>query len=415
MDTINIDNNTKLRILEEILQSEGFYYAKKCQDLLRYLVNASINGDIVKESTLAIEFFSKDAIFDPSIDSSVRAYISNLRKKLEHYYLTDGKEKDIKLVIPKGRHYQVEFLDNKNLKHVLLKKSKLLPHFLYISLILILTFIILLLTFGTDRISQKQTRSYIPINDPIWKNLFTNTRRTLIVLGDYYFFSMPLYPGRINYIRDIKINSDEELHAFISDHPSIQNKVAKTYHTYLDEHIPWCLSYIIPSFIIHNKAIDLKLASEIQLQDLQRCNIIYIGSYKNLHTLQTVTRNLHFQYLLQNDQRILTYFNEDSNKVFTYSWITNPETKARNDYSMVVKVSGYNNNIYLFFLSQHDFGNISIVKYFTNPIHLKEFSARIASDNFQALFEVTGIIRTDFDIKLVHANSLPAGFHIDLE
>ena len=415
MDTINFDNNTKLRILEEILQSEDFYHAKKYQELLRYLVNASLTGEIVKESTIAIEFFSKDAIFDPSIDSSVRAYISNIRKKLEHYYLTDGKGKDIKLVIPKGQHYQVEFLDNKKLKKVLEKKSKLLVHFLYISLILILIFIILLLIFNTDRISQKTAANYIPKNDSIWETFFTNTRRTLIILGDFYFYSMSLYPGRINYIRDIKINSDEELQAFISDHPSIQNKVAKTYHTYLDEHIPWCLSYIIPSFVIHNKAIDIKLASEIQMQDLQWYNIIYIGSYKNLHTLQTVTRNLHFQYLLQNDQRILKYFNEDSNKVFTYSWVTNPETKARNDYSMVVKVSGYNNNTYLFFLSQHDFGNISIVKYFTNPTHLKEFSDRIASDYFQALFEVTGIIRTDFDIKLIHVNSLPEGFHIDLE
>jgi hypothetical protein len=118
-----ISANTKQRILEEILESEDFHQAQKYQDLLRYLVRASINGETVKESTIAVECFSKNTAFDPAMDSSVRAYISNLRKKLEHHYLTKGKDDEIKLTIPKG-HYSVEFVPTRHLEKTRLQASR---------------------------------------------------------------------------------------------------------------------------------------------------------------------------------------------------------------------------------------------------------------------------------------------------
>jgi hypothetical protein len=261
----------------------------------------------------------------------------------------------------------------------------------------------------------KHAFNVISKNDPIWGDLFSNNLKTLIVLGDYYFFSMPIDSGRQSYIRDIKINSDNDLEAFVARRPSFQHRIAKTYHTYLEEHIPWCVSYILPSFVRYNKAVELKLASETQLEDLQKHNIIYLGPYKTLRILTTVTRNLNFKYSPQTGGSTLTYCLLDSNKKeYTYSWVTNPETKARNDYAMVIKVFGYNGNVFLFFISEHDFGNISTVKYFTDPKQLKEFEALVSSGHFEALFEAKGIIRTDFSMKLLHVNKLHSDFEIDL-
>ncbi|HOV23943.1 MAG TPA: helix-turn-helix domain-containing protein [Candidatus Marinimicrobia bacterium] len=88
MNTNFISKEEKIKILIDIINSSEFQNAQKFQELLRYLVDASISGKIIKESTIAIEFFQKDKSFDPSIDSTVRTSISTLRKKLEHYYLT---------------------------------------------------------------------------------------------------------------------------------------------------------------------------------------------------------------------------------------------------------------------------------------------------------------------------------------
>ncbi len=407
-----INASTKQRILDEILESEDFRQAQKYQDLLRYLVRAAISGETVKESTIAVECFSKDAAFDPAMDSSVRASVSNLRKKLDHYYLTKGKDHDIRLTIPKG-HYTVEFLHTHEpggIKPTLARKR--LP-WLYVPLVLaVLAGLAFFLWRGVTR--SESSFNIIPKNDPVWSALFANNLKTLIVLGDYYFFSMPVDSGRLNYIRDIAINSDEDLEAFIAGHPILQKKIAKTYHTYLEEHIPWCLSYILPSFVSHDKTVELKLASEVQLEDLQKHNIIYLGPYKTLQILKTVTRNLNFKYSPQKGGSTLTYFLQDSNKTFTYSWLTNPETKARNDYALVLKVFGYSGNVFLFFISEHDFGNISTVKYFTHPEHLKEFGGLVSTGHFEALFEAKGIIRTDFSMQLLHINKLHSDFEIDL-
>ena len=95
-------------ILSQILISPDFKDAKKYQDLLSYLVKASSKGEHIKEITIAHEIFGKNSNFDPSEDPSIRVYISNLRKKLEHYYLTTNDIFPYKIDIPKG-HYVVKF------------------------------------------------------------------------------------------------------------------------------------------------------------------------------------------------------------------------------------------------------------------------------------------------------------------
>jgi hypothetical protein len=288
----------------------------------------------------------------PSFDSTVRAYVSNLRRKLELYYLTEGIHDEFQIVLPKG-DYKIDFALTPILQTPSRQRSFKLPSLVLISTLLVL--LILVIWLGAEKIIRdRRDNRYIKKNDRIWHDLFVSNKKTLIVLGDYYFFSMPLDSGRQSYIRDVRINSEEELAAFLESHPQYRTRASKTYHTYLEENIPWSLACILPSFVYHNKEIELKLSSEVQLADLQRYNIVYLGPYKSLRVLSTVTRELNFEYRLD-DHRRLDFIDISSNKRFTYTWMTNPETQARNDYAIVLKVSGGNDNTFLFFLSQHDF------------------------------------------------------------
>jgi hypothetical protein len=407
-----IDAKTKHKILDRILDSHDFRKAQKYQDLLRFLLEMTLKGEDIKESTIAFEVFSKESAFDPAVDSTVRAYVSNIRKKLEHYYLTEGHDEEIQLVLPKGE-YKVEFIEVEKSKVIPQQTVKQLPYFILAPVILVLLFLVVFL--GVDKFSSDGgKKNFIAEDDPIWRDIFHSNKRTLIVLGDYYFFSMPLDSGRHSYIRDVKINSDNELENFLEENLRYKGRISKTYHTYLDEHLPWSLSYILPSFVYHNKDRELKLASEVQLEDLQRYDIIYIGPYKCLNVLKTVIRNLNFKYTLGYDSQ-LDFFDQSANKLFSYRWVSNPETQARNDYALVVKVSGGNNNTLLFFLSENDFGNISTVKHFSDPVYLQEIQNKITSNNFEALFEVKGIVRTDFEIKLLHVNQLNPNFEMKLK
>jgi hypothetical protein len=406
---VQLPKEKKIEILNNLLNSNDLK-SEKFSKLLKYLVKAEINGDEIKEAIIAIDCFDRDSSFDPTIDSSIRVYLSNLRKKIEHYYLTDGKDDQIQITIPKGS-YQIEYVDN--LVKSIVKKNSFYKNAFYISLLILITLLVAILIshFSSPALSSE----IIPSKDAIWNDILTSEKKTLIVLGDYYFFSMPFSKGRQSYIRDIEINSSSDLKDFIAANPLFKNKISQTYHTYLEESYPWCLSQIIPSFIHFNTKYEIKLSSEIQLNELQKYNIIYIGPYKCLYILKDITENLNFKYSLHQGSSSLEFREILTDSIYSYRWKTNPQTNAKNDYSIILKVAGPNDNTFIFFISENDFGNASSVKYFTNPEKLAQFEKEIDSDYFEAVFEVTGIVRTDFTIKLLHINKLSSDFMITFQ
>lgn len=81
-----ISKNDQTRCLESLLNSQEFSGSKIYNSYLNYLVEAKNAGKELKETTIAFEFFGKDASFNPSEDTIVRSHTYQLRKKLESYY-----------------------------------------------------------------------------------------------------------------------------------------------------------------------------------------------------------------------------------------------------------------------------------------------------------------------------------------
>jgi TolB-like protein/Tfp pilus assembly protein PilF len=95
--------------LQSVAASEGFASAGRLPLLLRHLVEAALAGqtDRLKESVLGIEFFGRDADFDPRIDSVVRVEARRLRSRLEDYYAGPGREDRVRILLPKGGYVPV--------------------------------------------------------------------------------------------------------------------------------------------------------------------------------------------------------------------------------------------------------------------------------------------------------------------
>lgn len=398
----------KKESLQKLLNSEEIKHNEKYCRLLEYLFNASISNKKVKESTIASECFENDSSYDPSIDSYVRVYLSKLRKKIEHYYLTDGVNDKVKISIPKG-NYSVKFSSLSKKEYPNFSYLKLAAFFLPILII----FSIISYIFGFLSNSSYDTK--IPKTDIIWEDILSSEKKTLLVMGDYYFFSHAYAPGRKSYIRDVEINSDADLNKLVEVNPNLKNNVKPIYHSYLDEHIPLCISYILPTLIANEINYEFKLASEVQLNDLNNFNILYVGSYKSLNLLSNIVAKLNFKYEVHHPASSISFKDVLTEETFYYKWVTNTETKARNDYAMVIKVKGPNNNSFLFFLSEHDFGNLSTAKYFTDLAKIEKFEKKMTGKYFEALFEVKGIERTDFSMELLNINQLENTFSIDVE
>lgn len=92
--------------LNRILDHSSFADSRRSCDFLRFVVEETLNGKekFIKGYTIALEVFNRDESFDPQMSSIVRMQAARLRRSLEHYYLTEGKNDLIRIEIPKGSY-----------------------------------------------------------------------------------------------------------------------------------------------------------------------------------------------------------------------------------------------------------------------------------------------------------------------
>jgi TolB-like protein/Flp pilus assembly protein TadD len=92
-----------------ILASRIFAGAQRGQRFLTYVVEKSFDpgSDALKEYTIAVDVFERDASYDSSIDATVRVEAGRLRSRLHEYYAEDGKHDPLIIDVPKGGYRAV--------------------------------------------------------------------------------------------------------------------------------------------------------------------------------------------------------------------------------------------------------------------------------------------------------------------
>ena len=92
--------------LDLILSSPQFIRSERMNRFLRFVVEQALQGtgSDLKEYTIGVEVFDKDASFDPRIDNNVRTEARRLRAKLAEYYATYGQSDKVRIELPKGSY-----------------------------------------------------------------------------------------------------------------------------------------------------------------------------------------------------------------------------------------------------------------------------------------------------------------------
>jgi TolB-like protein len=90
--------------LDRVLASKGFQNAGRLSRLLRYVTEKTLAGDAdqLKEYSVGVEVFDRDASYDPRIDSIVRVEAGRLRSRLDEYYANGGAMSEILIELPRG-------------------------------------------------------------------------------------------------------------------------------------------------------------------------------------------------------------------------------------------------------------------------------------------------------------------------
>ncbi len=92
--------------LDRVLDSSEFAGSERHRRFLTYIVEETLagRGDRLKAYNIATAAFNRGEDFDPQQDSIVRIEAGRLRRALDHFYLTDGRDHEIQIVVPKGTY-----------------------------------------------------------------------------------------------------------------------------------------------------------------------------------------------------------------------------------------------------------------------------------------------------------------------
>ncbi|MGB5749818.1 MAG: hypothetical protein WBM69_22770 [Desulfobacterales bacterium] len=96
--------------LEQILASDEFRASDKQRAFVSFVVDETLadRSSQLKGYTIAVSVYGRPEGFDPQVDPIVRVEAGRLRRALDHYYLTAGKNDPVRIEIPKG-HYVPTF------------------------------------------------------------------------------------------------------------------------------------------------------------------------------------------------------------------------------------------------------------------------------------------------------------------
>ena len=95
--------------LRRILDCPKFDASERNRRFLEYIVNETLDGqgDRIKAYSIATSVFGRGDSFDPQQDAIVRIEAGRLRRAVDHYYLTDGRDDPVRISIPVGTYVPV--------------------------------------------------------------------------------------------------------------------------------------------------------------------------------------------------------------------------------------------------------------------------------------------------------------------
>lgn len=93
--------------LEKISAHSAFKSSRRCLAFLRYVVEHQLRADAqqLKERTIGIEVFGRDANYDTHDEPVVRTTASEVRKRIAQYYHEPGHEMEIRIELPLGSYH----------------------------------------------------------------------------------------------------------------------------------------------------------------------------------------------------------------------------------------------------------------------------------------------------------------------
>ncbi|HWK55259.1 MAG TPA: hypothetical protein VNR18_12865 [Hyphomicrobiales bacterium] len=421
-----------LALVERIIDSGALGKSKIYTRILRYLAECRIATTPPKETAIAIDVLEKDADFDISRDSSVRAYMYQLRSKLNDYFLNAGADERYHIVIPKGQ-YGLTVVPRRGLEEEMLRSAMAAsaarkpvaawlawPRVSVLVALLACTVAALALLSVDLRNPPEQAAEVAErpaepaVADPLaafgfWGNIFDDDRPVLILVGDYYTFVEHASDGHTaRVVRDLDVNSREDFDRLLGTRPELHSRYSSTNMSYIPMGTADALATLTPFLDRRSRQVQVKMMSQSTTADLVDNHIIYLGLLSGLgqlHDLMFASSDL---YIGATYDELYT-IDTDMHYVSNYS-VSGADDSFR-DYGVLSAFTAPRGNQFIMLAGMRDAGLVNLVEQAISPTRLQALSHALQTPpaqmrEFEALYEVVGMHNTNFDARLLHSQLL---------
>lgn len=220
-------------LLLKVAASIQFQKSKRLRDLLLYLGEHSLQDParILHEQEIGVDLFGRQPDYDTSHDTLVRVQVSQLRKKLQDFFLTEGRDEPMIIEIPKGSYLPV-FIPRAVAYPEPEPASAQPPSFLrpFLAGIVLGLVCLALIWVVSARTKSLAAGSKQSIVDAFWKQLFANGQPTYVVLSDVTLLDFQNLMGRPVPISEYETHEFDRLATqYIAD--PVQRDLAKEFVT----------------------------------------------------------------------------------------------------------------------------------------------------------------------------------------
>lgn len=305
----------------------------------------------------------------------------NLRKKLDEYYLEEGANLLWKLCIDKGQ-YSVRF-EKQNLGKTIFSefnKKLLIP---YVAILILILFIVF--------------NNLKPVPNKIWRSYLENNKASTLIIGDVFGMYGETIAGTKGWSRVYDVNNINEYLSLITKKPELKKKIKPSDYSYTTSMGAFSVKFLTQLYTSYESKFDIRFSTNTAAADLKKGNLIYVGPIRNENKF----------IALFNDSN--PYFNIIGNRILfkdhpelkNFNFQIDKEGRSNEDFSIVSRFKGPQNNEYFLFFSNHDIGVKATVEKFTNKDSLDIFSKKHLKnhDNFTALFKAHGQQRTNLKLE----------------
>lgn len=401
-------------IAQAIIASGALGRSKHYAALLRYLVECSIQSKTPKEIELAVDVLGKDDSFDVTADSSVRVYIHQLRKKLDHYYDEYIIEDSHRLVIPKGQYTLAAISRGKSVQKgrwlgAFSEQGTQIKALLAACIVLLLANLVVFSTNESVAISSRFASASL---HPIWKSVVDDEQPILLVMGDYYIFGELNANGNIaRMVRDFNVNSPNDLEDLqFSDIEKAENYLDLDL-SYMPEGSAYALARIVPILEASGKAVNITMMSDLTTSDIRDNHIVYIGYISALEKLKEMTfassgLQIGRSYDELVDRQTMQFYTSDAGLP--------EEGEPFRDYGMFSIFPASSETQVVMIAGMRDAGLMQTAKALSDAVILDDLLVAVEDDtdealaSFEALFEVYGVDRLNLDANIVYTKPLDA-------